>query len=77
MSNTGQGAALRRISAVLSIVSMSVMVANVAMATALPKTSCAQVSTGAGVIAKVCDIKRRSRLSRGRSINRCAPRLTG
>jgi hypothetical protein len=76
MSNTGQDAALSRISATLSITSMSVVVANVAVATALPKTSCAQVTTGVGVMAKVCDIKRRSRLSRGRRIKRCAQRLT-
>ena len=77
MSNTGQGAALSRTSATLSITSMSVMVANVTVATALPKTSYAHVTAAVGAIAKVCDISRRSRLSRGRSIKRCGPRLTG
>ena len=48
-----------------------------AVATALPKTSCAQVTTAAGVTATSLEIRRRSRLSRGRSIKRCGPRLTG
>jgi hypothetical protein len=61
----------------LSITSTSVMVVKVATPTALPDTSCAQVTTADGVTPKVCDIRRRSRVSCGRSINRCGPRLTG
>ena len=49
MSNTGHAAASSWISASLSITRTSAMVANVAVATALPKTSCAQVTVAAGV----------------------------
>ena len=53
------------------------MVWKVAVATALPKTSCAQVTTASGVTVTWLDIKRSSRLSRGRSIKRWGPRATG
>ena len=77
MSNTGQAAALSSSSATLSITRLSVMVWKLAVATALPKTSCAQVTDAAGVTVTLLEIRRRSRLSRGRSIKRCGPRLTG
>ena len=37
----------------------------------------AQVTTGAGITTRSLEIRRRSRLSRGRSIKRCGLRLTG
>ena len=77
MANTGQATASSSISARLSITSVSVMVWNVAVATVLPNTSCAQVNVEGGVTVTSMEIRRRSRLSRGRSIRRCAPRLTG
>ena len=43
----------------------------------LPKTSCAQLILAAGVVITSQEMRRRSRPSRGRSIKRCGPRLTG
>ena len=77
MLKTGQAAASSWSSETLSITKLSVMVWKVAIATALPKTSCAQVTTDLGVTATWLEIKRRSRFSRGRSIKRWGPRATG
>ena len=77
MLKTGQAAASSWSSVTLSITRLSVMVWKVAVATALPKTSCAQVTTASGVTVRWLEIKRRSRFSRGRSINRWDPRATG
>ena len=52
------------------------IVRNVAVATALPNTSCAQLNAASGVTVITLEISLRSRLSRGRSINRCGNRLT-
>ena len=49
----------------------------VGLATALPKTSSAQVRAPSGVTLISLEINRRSRLSRGRSISRWGPKLTG
>jgi hypothetical protein len=49
MSKTGQAAAVSPTSATLLINRVSAMVLKVAVATALPKTSCAHVVTAAGV----------------------------
>jgi two-component system response regulator HydG len=61
----------------LSTTSRSVSPSKPAVATALPNTSCAQVTVAAGVTVTSCDTSRSSRLSRGRSISRCGPRRTG
>ena len=53
------------------------MLWKVAVATALPKTSCAQVTADLGVTVTWLEINRSSRLSRGRSIKRWGPRATG
>ena len=77
MSNTGHAAACSSSTAKLSMTSRSVITGKVAVATALPATSCAQVTAAPGVTVISLDSMRRSRLSRGRSIRRCGPRLTG
>jgi len=77
MSKTGQAAAVSPTSATLLINRVSAMVLKVAVATALPKTSCAHVVTAAGVTTISHEIRRGSRLSRGRSITRCGPSVTG
>jgi hypothetical protein len=77
MAKTGQAAAVSPTSATLLINRVSAMVLKVAVATALPKTSCAHVVTAAGVTTISHEIRRRSRLSRGRSITRCGPSVTG
>jgi hypothetical protein len=43
----------------------------------LPQTSRAQVTTATGATVTLLETRRRSRLSRGRSIKRCGQRLTG
>src|ERR1700674_1962287 len=70
MSKTGQAAALSKISLTLSITSVEAKPENAATATALPNTSCAHVIAANGAIDNTCDIRRNSRLSRGRSIKR-------
>ena len=70
MSKTGHAEAWSSSSEVASIASTSVMTEKVRVATELPKTSWAQVRTPAGVTSISLEIKRRSRLSRGRSISR-------
>ena len=77
MLKIGQATASSWSSVTLSITRLSVMVWKVAVATALPKTSCAQVTTDSGVVVTWLEIKRRSRFSRGRSIKRWSPRATG
>ena len=76
MLKTGQAAASSWSSVRPSITRLSVRVWKLAVATALPKTSCAQVSTESGVTVTWLEIKRSSRLSRGRSIKRWGPRAT-
>ena len=77
MGNTGQALVSSSSFTVLSITSRSVGAAKVAVAMALPNTSCAQSMAPGGVVVIWCDNSRSSRLSRGRSISRCGPRLTG
>ena len=77
MSKTGQAEAESSSTATLAIDRRSVMSLKEAVATALPKTSCAQDSEAAGVIVTSLETSRSSRLSRGRSISRCAPSHTG
>src|SRR5690349_10964854 len=69
MSNTGHGSAPK-----LDLTGdheRSVGAAKTAVATALPNTSCAQVSAAGFVTSIPLDRSRSSRLSRGRSISRC------
>jgi hypothetical protein len=77
ISNTGQATASSSSSATLSITRLEAIVWKVAVAIALPKTSCAQVTTDLGVTITWLEIKRSSRLSRGRSIKRWGQRVTG
>jgi hypothetical protein len=77
MANTGHSTASSWICATLSITSVSVIRGvKIAVATALPNTSCAQLTEAEGVIVRLLEIRRSSRLSRGRSISRCGQRLT-
>jgi hypothetical protein len=70
MSNTGHTTACSSTAAVQSMISVSDLAGNVAMATALPATSWAQVTVAAGWISSCIEHSRSSRLSRGRSISR-------
>jgi hypothetical protein len=76
MSNIGQAAAPSSICATLSTTIVSCIDWKVAVATALPQTSCAQVTCGVFVTTISNPISCRSRLSRGRSIKRCGPKTT-
>ena len=57
MSKTGQAAAVSPTSATLLINRVSAMVLKVAVAAALPKTSCAHVVTAAGVTTILHEIR--------------------
>ena len=77
MGKTGQASLFRSRVTSLSITSLSAGSWKLAVAMALPNTSCAQVSVEAGQVVIRLEIRRSSWLSRGRSIRRCGPRLTG
>ena len=70
MSNTGHAVAWSSSSVTASIVKASVIPGKTTVATELPRTSCAQVRTPAGVTLISLEIKRRSRLSRCRNLRR-------
>ena len=76
IGKTGHAAAAISTIAMLLISSIDVNEENVAVATALPNTSCAHDTVAAAFTDTEFDIRRRSLLSRGRSIKRCGPRLT-
>ena len=76
MGKTGQAGAVSSRRARLSITRRSVRETNIAVAMALPAMSCAHVTVASGVTDTRCEISRRSRVSRGRSISLCGPRDT-
>jgi hypothetical protein len=76
MSKIGQSAASSSICATLSTTIVSCIDWKVALATAVPQTSCAQVTCGVGVTTNSNPVSCKSRLSRGRSIKRCGPKAT-
>src|SRR4051812_11914866 len=77
MGNTGQATLLCSRVAVLSITSLSLGLSKLTVAMALPNTSCAQLMVLGGVVVIWWVSSLRSRLSRGRSISRCGPSVTG
>ena len=77
MGKTGQAALSSSRVTALSITRLSASAWKLAVAMALPKTSCAQVRVEGGQVVMVLETSRSSRLSRGRSIRRCGPRRTG
>jgi hypothetical protein len=76
MSKIGHAAASSSTRATLSITIVWCADWKTAVATALPQTSCAQVTSAAGVTASSNAVSRRSRLSRGRSNKRCGLKAT-